>query len=99
RGGALVVNEWISRRAIMVTSSTAALNAASFACEGCVAPLSLRTNCSADERISSSVAGGSKLASVLMFRHISAPPGRKEGFHKAIQICLFRKGSLDACMK
>jgi hypothetical protein len=30
----------------------------------------LRTNWSAEARISSSVAGGSKLASVLMFRHI-----------------------------
>ena len=35
-------------------------------------PLSLRTNCSDAARISSSVAGGSKLKSVLMFRHISS---------------------------
>src|SRR5262249_24373663 len=33
-------------------------------------PESLRTNCSAEARISSSVAGGSKLNSVLMLRHI-----------------------------
>ena len=33
-------------------------------------PLSFRTNWSADARISSSVAGGSKFASVLMFRHM-----------------------------
>src|SRR6185369_10433906 len=32
--------------------------------------LNLRTNCSADARISSSVAGGSKFARVLMLRHI-----------------------------
>src|SRR5437773_41766 len=42
----------------MVTSSTAASNAASLACDGCVVPLSLRTNCSADARISSTEAGG-----------------------------------------
>ena len=33
-------------------------------------PLSLRTNCTEDARISSSVAGGLKLCRVLMFRHI-----------------------------
>src|SRR5687767_10358781 len=70
RGGAFVFSDAMSRFAASVTSSTARLNAASFALEGRVAPLSLRTNCSADARISSSVAGGSKLASVLMFRHI-----------------------------
>src|SRR6185503_10498884 len=32
------------------------------------------TNCSADARISSSVAGGSKLARVLMFRHMRMNP-------------------------
>src|SRR5256712_344582 len=72
-GGALIVSESISRRAIVVTSATALLNAASFACEGCVVPLSLRTNCNAEARISSSVAGGAKFASVLMFLHMSAP--------------------------
>jgi hypothetical protein len=70
RGGALVLYEWINRRADAVTSSTAALNAASFVRDGCVDPLNFRTNCSADARISSSVAGGSKLDSVLMFLHI-----------------------------
>ena len=38
--------------------------------DGLVKPLSLRTNCRADARISSSVAGGSKLNSVLMFLHM-----------------------------
>jgi hypothetical protein len=52
-------------------SSTAALNAASFAEEGLVNPLILRTNCSEAARISSSVAGGSKLKSGLMFLHIA----------------------------
>ena len=37
---------------------------------GFTMPLSLRTNCSAAARISSSVAGGAKLASVLMLRHM-----------------------------
>ena len=69
----MMVSESISRRAITVTSATAALNAASLTCDGCVVPLSLRTNCNADAWISSSVAGGSKLASVLMFRHMSNP--------------------------
>src|SRR5258705_300242 len=73
RAGALIVSESIRWRAIVVTSSTARLNTASFACEGCVVPLNLRTNCSADARISSSVAGGAKFASVLMFLHIFAP--------------------------
>ena len=56
----MIVTESTSRRAIAVTSSTAAVNAASLACDGCVMPLSLRTNWTADARISSSVAGGSK---------------------------------------
>src|SRR5215510_7739491 len=38
--------------------------------DGFVVPLSFRTNCKAEARISSGVAGGSKLARVLMFRHI-----------------------------
>src|SRR2546427_3583580 len=64
--------EWIRRCAAVVTSSTARLNTAAFAWEGRAVPLSLRTNCSADARISSSVAGGAKLARVLMLRHIPA---------------------------
>ncbi|HNV73550.1 MAG TPA: hypothetical protein PKH96_02650 [Gemmatimonadaceae bacterium] len=69
RGGAVVRSAWINRRAAASTSSTATLNAASFARDGLVVPLSLRTNWSADARISSGVAGGSKFASVLMLRH------------------------------
>jgi hypothetical protein len=45
-------------------------NAARFACEGALNPLSLRTNCKEAARISSSVAGGAKLKSVLMFLHL-----------------------------
>jgi hypothetical protein len=69
-GGALIVNESTSLRATALTSATAALKAASLACDGFVDPLNLRTNCSAEAWISSSVAGGSKLASVLMFLHM-----------------------------
>ena len=70
-GGAVVVKERMRRSATAVTSSTARLNASSLAFDGRLDPLSLRTNCSADARISSSVAGGSKLASVLMLRHMA----------------------------
>ena len=52
------------------TSATARSNASAFALEGFADPLILRTYCSAEAWISSSVAGGSKLWSVLMFRHI-----------------------------
>src|SRR5262249_1377147 len=45
-------------------------NAAAFACDGLLKPETLRTNCSAEAWISSSVAGGSKLNNVLMLRHI-----------------------------
>src|SRR6185369_5459943 len=70
RGGAFVWRESMRRRAAAVTSSTARSNAASLAREGRVVPLSLRTNWSAEAWTSSSVAGGSKFASVLMFLHI-----------------------------
>jgi len=74
RGAALVDNESISLRATAAVSLMARSNAASFAFEGALNPLSLRTNCSDAARISSSVAGGSKLKSVLMFRHIVSSP-------------------------
>src|SRR4051812_13069671 len=64
----------MSRRAEAVTSSTARLNASSLALDGLDAPLSLRTNWSAEARTSSSLAGGSKFASTLMFLHISLLP-------------------------
>jgi hypothetical protein len=43
---------------------------------GVLKPLIFRTNCSDAARISSPVAGGSKLYSVLMFLHIFGPQGR-----------------------
>src|SRR5512144_68663 len=72
RGGADVTRS--SRRcAVMCAiSSTACMNTASFAFDGLVDPLTLRTYWSAAARISSEVAAGSQLWSVLMFRHM--PP-------------------------
>src|SRR6185503_5856344 len=64
-------SEKMSLDAAAVTSTTARLNASSFALDGLLKPLSLRTNCKAEARISASVAGGSKLNSVLMLRHMS----------------------------
>ena len=72
RGAEWVTSDSSKRVEAAVTSSTARANAASFAFEGLAAPLSLRTYWSAASWISSAVAGGSKLWSVLMFRHI--PP-------------------------
>src|SRR5689334_7562098 len=70
RGGACVSSEWRSLREAAAISSTAAWNAASLALEGLAKPLTLRTNWSAADRISSSVTGGSKLNRILMFRHM-----------------------------
>jgi len=71
RGGSLETSA--SRRwcAAWATSSTARLNASSFARDGLVNPESFRTNCSDDARISSFVAGGEKLCRVLMARHMT----------------------------
>src|SRR5580700_12351878 len=70
RDGLAVSSDANRRRATSATSSTARLNAASLLREGWAKPESLRTNCSAEARISSSVAGGSKLNSVRMLRHM-----------------------------
>src|SRR5215470_14397422 len=63
--------ESTSVRAAAEISSMARSNASSFTFEGLVKPLSLRTNCSEAARISSSVAGGSKWKSGLMFLHMA----------------------------
>src|SRR6266478_1163423 len=70
RAGAWVCSEVSRRRAEAVTSATARSNASALACDGLLKPDSFLTNCSAEAWISSSVAGGSKLNSVLMLRHI-----------------------------
>src|ERR1700730_17025102 len=71
RGGALVTREASNSCAALATWSTARLKASWFALEGRVKPLNLRTNCREEARISSSVAGGLKLCSVLMLRHMA----------------------------
>ena len=57
-------------RAAAATSSTARSNAAAFAFDGALKPLSFLTNCNDASRISASVAGGSKLKSVRIFLHV-----------------------------
>src|SRR5882672_6938234 len=85
RDGECVCSEVNNFRAASETSATARLNAASLACDGLLKPESLRTNCSAEAWISSSLAGGSKLNSVLMLRHIIVLPCPPR--------CWFRSGS------
>src|SRR5438094_3157646 len=65
----------------------AAWNAASFAFDGLLKPLTLRTNCNEAARISSSVTGGAKLKRILMFLHISFAPmcDRRLDRHAALQ--------------
>src|SRR5260370_42100869 len=70
RGGAFVTSASSRARAARATSSTVWANGASFALDGFEKPLNFRTNCRDDARISSSVAGGLKLCSVLMLRHM-----------------------------
>src|ERR1700730_11605715 len=70
RAGACVCSDARRRRAEAVTSATARSNASALACDGLLKPESFRTNCSAEAWISSSVAGGSKMNTVLMLRHI-----------------------------
>jgi hypothetical protein len=69
-GGAAVTSSSSSRVVAALTASTARLNAASFAFDGFVEPLILRTYCSAASWASSRDAGGSKLWRVRMFRHM-----------------------------
>ncbi len=59
-------NSWLANE----TASTAFSNAASLALDGFVEPLIFLTNCVAAARISSCVAGGSKLNSTFIFLHI-----------------------------
>ena len=70
----MVTSASSSRFDAAVTSSTARANAASFAFDGFVEPLILRTYWSAAASTSSGVAAGSKLCSTLMFRHMAFPP-------------------------
>jgi hypothetical protein len=67
--GALVTSELSSFEDAIATSATAQLKAFSFTAEGLANPLIFLTNCRAAACISSSVAGGLKLYSTLMFLH------------------------------
>lgn len=72
--GAFVTSESTRLRAIAATSLTDRSKTAWLAFDGLVNPLSFLTNCSDDACISSSVAGGSKLNKVRIFRHTIATP-------------------------
>src|SRR5919112_709913 len=69
-GGAAVSSEASNRSEILAMSSTAEWKAASFILDGLLKPVTFLTYCSDAAFISSLVAGGSKLKSVLMFLHI-----------------------------
>src|ERR1700680_1320423 len=77
-GGAVVSSERSSRVEIAATSSTAARNESSLAFDGLLNPVIFRTNCSEAARTSSSVTGGSKLKSVLIFLHINRDLHRRD---------------------
>jgi hypothetical protein len=68
-GGAFVSSDLRRLAEILAISSTAARNAASLAFDGLLKPLTFLTNCNEAARISSSVTGGWKLKSVLIFLH------------------------------
>ena len=86
RGSAAVTSELMRALAEDATSSTARSKASSLAWDGTVKPLSFLTNWSDASRISSSVAGGSKLNNVLMFLHmVFRPPWLR--FTDATTIC------------
>src|ERR687897_639740 len=70
-GGAVVTSASRSRAVTSATSSTAVSNAAWFAADGFVMPLTFRTYWRAAARTSSGVAGGAKLFSGRMLRHMA----------------------------
>jgi hypothetical protein len=69
-GGAFVTSSSSRRAEISLTATTARSKASTLAWEGLVKPLILRTYCTAEASISSSVAGGSKLWRLRMFLHM-----------------------------
>src|SRR5689334_14658828 len=90
-----------SRRVAAATSPTARSNASALACDGLVEPLSLRTYCSAASCTSASVAGGAKLCSGRMLRHMrptvarTAEPQRRPGVLPGAPTCGGRRRSAD----
>src|SRR5262249_8460837 len=87
RGGAVVTSSASRCSVAWAIAWTARSNAASFALEGLVEPLTFRTYWSAAAWISSSVTGGSKLWRVWMFRHMGDSSGGR---------CLGERGQLAA---
>lgn len=75
----MVTSEPRSTEDTRTISSTALSKGSRFAADGVWKPLIFRTNCNAAERTSSSVAGGSKLYSVLMFLHMAPEKIRDHG--------------------
>jgi hypothetical protein len=73
-GGAVERRESSNRPEILAISSTAVVKAASFTLDGVLEPLIFRTNWSEAARISSSLAGGSKLNNGLIFLHMPLCP-------------------------
>ena len=69
-GDVVVTSELSNVDDAFATSAAARLNAFSFAADGLANPLIFLTYCRAAAWISSVVAGGSKLYSVLMFLHM-----------------------------
>jgi hypothetical protein len=67
----VVSSECNSLMEMLATSSIAWRKLASFAFDGLLKPVILRTNCSDAARTSYSVTGGSKLKRFLMFLHIT----------------------------
>src|SRR4030095_11757645 len=88
RGVAVDFSEPSSCADTLAMSSTAAANAFSFAFEGRLKPLILRTNCSDASRISCSVTGGAKLNSVLMFLHTTFTSSFVHPLHRRTHIAI-----------
>src|SRR5260370_27201903 len=95
-GGAVVSSQRRSRIDTPATSSTAAKNSPSFAFDGLVKPLIFLTNCSEAARTSSSVTGGSKLKSVLIFLHTERISSDRFLVHR-YQLSAFSSRTHDYC--
>ena len=72
-GGAVVSSDRRKSAEMFAMASMAAWNEASFALEGLLMPLILRTNYREAARTSLSVTGGSKLKRSFMLRHMGSP--------------------------
>jgi hypothetical protein len=93
-GDASVTSELRSCLQTAVTPSTAARKAASLAFDDLLKPVTFLTNCREAARISSSVTGGSKLKSVLMFLHMGFtsiyPKDFSDGLHMSLNYILMQ---------